>query len=118
MDARICESCLNDDRRKSAGGCEARVAPFLERRRCIVREYSEPDLRRSADLLTNGAASFLRANGRSLENIIESEEIGEWAMAESGWIAWLRLWLEELNLYLTHSFINIEMLEFLLRCLF
>ena len=49
-----------------------------ERRRCIVREYSEPDLRRrNAEVFAEGALSFLRANGRSLENIMENEETGK-----------------------------------------
>ncbi|XP_008207025.2 serine-rich adhesin for platelets [Nasonia vitripennis] len=81
-DARICQSCLNDastGRRSTTSEHEAvtvaTVEPRLQqRRRCIVRDYSEPDLRRSTEILGEAAMSFLRANGRSLENIMENDE--------------------------------------------
>ncbi|XP_014208374.1 transmembrane protein 151B-like [Copidosoma floridanum] len=87
QDARICDNCLSTDaasERRSRGLAsepgELRQprAPILERRsRSIVRDYSEPDLRRSTEMLNEVALAFLRANRRSLENILENEEATE-----------------------------------------
>ena len=92
--SRICESCLSEQSRPNAtaalettevdgssgaSGQETRLSTStaaIERRRRIGRDYSEPDLRRSAELIAD-AANNLRINGRSLENIIENEENGE-----------------------------------------
>ncbi|XP_011505388.1 PREDICTED: uncharacterized protein LOC105368147 [Ceratosolen solmsi marchali] len=69
--ARICESCLNDAERR--GPQEATTDLQHRRRRCaITRDYSEPDLRHSAEMLASW--SFTRGNGRSLESIVENEE--------------------------------------------
>ncbi|XP_023313503.1 uncharacterized protein LOC106649020 isoform X2 [Trichogramma pretiosum] len=64
--ARICNDCL--------GARPQRTATTDHKRRRIGRDYSEPDLRRSAELLllaelVNNAT---RCSGRSLENIVEN----------------------------------------------
>ncbi|KAJ8687095.1 hypothetical protein QAD02_022889 [Eretmocerus hayati] len=73
--ARICDGCLS-----SGSGRRIASSPGNRSgRSCILRDVSEPDLRRSAELLVPGddaavTTLSLRTNGRSLENIIENEE--------------------------------------------
>lgn len=61
------------ERSNGASSCSARVQRNSNDRGRIARDVSEPNLRKKADMLD---ASFvvLRANGRSLENILENDE--------------------------------------------
>ncbi|XP_058800218.1 mucin-19-like isoform X2 [Phymastichus coffea] len=96
-EARICENCLSDTAttatstrrslalttRSNGDLVAATVANEVDgssdsrqprQIRYIVREYSEPDLRRNTNTLSEAAVRCIRNNGMSLENIIESGE--------------------------------------------